>query len=335
VQHSLNEESPSAVALPPAELITRRQEPWPRLAASVTSSYPVQLRSVRRRGRRRRSRPKPFDISRSCGRRGSSPDSPGSPEEPRTPPSTSRSSSAKAATVVGDKLAPSHPPGPRQVRLLPRRRPPERPTYLEKALFLLETQDYDLVSTTIRSSATRSEIYHRNAFQGPRTARGHPVSTCAVSASALVASREVFSWIPESAANTFYETAPLAALRPASGGEDRPLVDSPCFLLPCPLTHSPHRQKPELPDWTSAPGRWWPQPGRDRRRSLAPQRENRPSFSRMQDGFRQSRRRLPAATDEATILIDLAFLLVGGANAWLQSRSATHPAPPRGFRIVV
>lgn len=56
-----------------------------------------------------------------------------------------------------------------------------QPTYLEKALFLLETQGYDVVSTAIQSFGGRSEVY--SVMRHPSladVAHSNQVSTCAV-----------------------------------------------------------------------------------------------------------------------------------------------------------
>jgi len=126
--------------------------------------------------------PRPFEISNPGGRRRLVPGTPGSNEEPRTP--SRRRLLREGAHLVGGQSANFGISGPRASTfacldaddLI-------RPTTWRRALFLLETKDYDLVSTTIRSLAKRARSITWKSLTGSRTcSRPPPSATCAVSA---------------------------------------------------------------------------------------------------------------------------------------------------------
>lgn len=332
VQHSLNEESRQAVALPPAELVTRRQEPWPASRPLVSVVIPCYnygryvaeaIDSVLAQTFRN------FEILVVDG--GSSPDTLEilkRLERPQTQVffregrhlvgdnrnfGISRARGKYVCCLDADDLI--------------------RPTYLEKALFLLETQDFDLVSTTIRSFGDKSEIYHLERFPAlvDMLAANH-VSTCAVFRKRLW---ERAGGFQDSGIGSdyFYEDWRLWLRFAAQGARIANIVDEPLFLYRVHSTHSLSRQNQELPDM-------------DRQRqavvafnqdviddeALQRSEENRRLKVRMQDGFVNLANGWPA-TDEPTILLALPFLLVGGAERLL-SEVSIH-LRGRGFRLVV
>ncbi len=333
VQHSLNEESRQAVALPPAELVTRRQEPWPAAQPLVSIVIPCYnygrfvaeaVDSVLAQTFRN------FEILVIDG--GSSPESLAllrSLERPQTQIfyregrhlvgdnrnfGISRARGKYVCCLDADDLI--------------------RPTYLEKALFLLETQDYDLVSTTIRSFGDKSEIYHLERF--PALAdmlTANHVSTCAVFRKRLWERAGGFQDTGVGS-DYFYEDWRLWLRFAALGARIANIVDEPLFLYRVHSKHSLSRQNQELPDM-------------DRQRqaivafnqdvigdeALRRSEENRSLRVGMQDGFVNLAGGRQGATNETTILIALPFLLVGGAERLL-SEISVH-LRGQGFRIVV
>lgn len=332
VQHSVNEETRQALAEPPAELVVRRQESWPASRPLVSVVIPCYnygrfvaeaVDSVLAQTFRN------FEILVVDG--GSSPDSVAtlrSLERPQTQVffregrhlvgdnrnfGISRARGKYICCLDADDLI--------------------RPTYLEKALFLLETQDYDMVSTTIRSFGDKSEIYHLERFPGlaDMLAANH-VSTCAVFRRHLWEQAGGFQDTGVGS-EYFYEDWRLWLRFAALGARIANIVDEPLFLYRVHSTHSLSRQNQELPDM-------------DRQRqaivafnrdviddeALSRSEENRRLKVRMEDGFANLAGGWPAG-DKPTILIAMPFFIVGGAERLL-SEIAAH-LRSRGFRIIL
>jgi glycosyltransferase involved in cell wall biosynthesis/SAM-dependent methyltransferase len=209
-----------------------------------------------------------------------------------------------------------------------------RPTYLEKALFLLETQGYDLASTTIRSFGDKSEIFHLERY--PTLAdmlAGNHVSTCAVFRRALWEQAGGFQ-DTGIGSEYFYEDWRLWVRFAALGARIANIVEEPLFLYRVHSSESLSRQT-QLPTM-------------DRQReavaafnqdvitaeALDRSEENRRLKIRMEDGFVNLRSGWPApAGPEVTILLAMPFLLVGGAERLL-SEIAAH-LRGHGFRILL
>jgi glycosyltransferase involved in cell wall biosynthesis/SAM-dependent methyltransferase len=210
-----------------------------------------------------------------------------------------------------------------------------KPTYLEKALFLLETQGYDLVSTSIRCFGDRSDLYHVKPY--PVLAdmlRGNHVSTCAVFRKDLWVRTEGYQ-DTGTGGNYIYEDWRLWVRFAALGARFANIVEESLFLyrIHSPLSLSNQNQGV---------------PPMDRQReaviglnkdvitdeALRRSEENRRIKVRMQDGFVNLKSGwAPAATDQPTILIAMPFLVIGGAER-LISEVAAH-LRARGFQIVV
>jgi len=216
-----------------------------------------------------------------------------------------------------------------------------KPTYFEKALFLLETQGYDLVSTSIRSFGNKSEVYHLERF--PALAdmlQGNHVSTCAVFRKDFWTRAGGFQDVGIGS-NYFYEDWRLWVRFAALGARFANIVEEPLFLYRVHSSQSLSNQNQGIPSME-----------RQREAVLAFNRDvvteeafraseqNRQVKVKMQDGLvnlkngwlKNGWRPAPAA-DVTTILIALPFLLVGGAER-LMSEIAAYLIT-RGFRIVV
>ncbi|HEX4966693.1 MAG TPA: glycosyltransferase [Thermoanaerobaculia bacterium] len=210
------------------------------------------------------------------------------------------------------------------------------PTYLEKALFLLETQDYDLVSTSIRCFGDRNEVYHLERF--PALAgmmQGNQVATCAVFRKDLWERAGGYR-DTGTGRDYIYEDWRLWVRFAALGARIANIVEESLFLY---RVHSPQswsRQNDLVPPI-------------DRQReavvelnrdviddeALRRSEENRRIKVRMEDAFVNLERGFAAAPedDEPTLLIAMPFFVIGGAER-LVSDVATHLAG-RGFRIVL
>jgi glycosyltransferase involved in cell wall biosynthesis/SAM-dependent methyltransferase len=210
-----------------------------------------------------------------------------------------------------------------------------KPTYLEKALFLLETQDYDLVSTSIRCFGGKSETYQVERFPGlADMLQGNHVTTCAVFRKDL--------WVRAGGfqdtgigCNYFYEDWRLWVRFAALGARIANLVDEPLFLYRVHSAQSLSSQNQAVPSV-------------DRQReavakfnqdviteeALRSSEENRRIQVRMQEGFVNLKSGwAPAVADQTTILVAMPFLLVGGAERLMSEVAAF--LGTRGFRIVV
>jgi O-antigen biosynthesis protein len=209
-----------------------------------------------------------------------------------------------------------------------------RPTYLEKALFLLETQNYDLVSTTIRSFGDESEIYHLERFPGLADMLvANQVSTCAVFRKDLWEQAGGFQ-DTGIGGNYFYEDWRLWLRFSALGARFANIVDESLFLYRIHSSQSLSNQNQGVPTM-------------DRQReavrefnqdvisdeALSRSEENRRIKIRMEDGFVNLKSGWTAVTGEITILIAMPFFIVGGAERLL-SEIVAHLGS-RGFRIVL
>ncbi|MEA2604698.1 MAG: hypothetical protein QOF89_5690 [Acidobacteriota bacterium] len=214
-----------------------------------------------------------------------------------------------------------------------------KPTYLEKALFLLETQDYGLVSTSIQSFGDQSTVYHVERF--PVLAdmlKGNHVSTCAVFRKDLWTRAGGFQ-DTGIGCDYFYEDWRLWVRFAALGTRFANIVEEPLFLYRIHSAQSLSSQNQAVP-------------AMDRQReavlafnqdvitdeAFRASEENRQLKVRMQDGLINLKNAWSPAPTEAptevtTILIALPFLLVGGAER-LMSEISTYLVT-RGFRIVV
>jgi glycosyltransferase involved in cell wall biosynthesis/SAM-dependent methyltransferase len=213
------------------------------------------------------------------------------------------------------------------------------PTYLEKALFLLETQAYDVVSTSIRCFGGRNEIYHLERF--PVLAdllQGNHVSTCAVFRKDLWARTEGYQ-DTGTGGDYIYEDWRLWVRFAALGARFANIVDEPLFLYRIHSSLSLSNQNQGVPSM-------------DRQReavielnrdvltdeALRRSEENRRLRIRMEDGFvnlERGRAPTPAdlPADSPTILLAMPFLIVGGAERLISEIAAY--LRTRGFRIVV
>jgi glycosyltransferase involved in cell wall biosynthesis/SAM-dependent methyltransferase len=335
VQHTVNEETRQALSETPAELVLRRQEPWPASLPLVSIVIPCYnygrfvaeaVDSVLAQTFRN------FEILVVDG--GSSADSLATLRELNRPQTqvyfreggrhlvgdnrnfgVSRARGKYVCCLDADDLI--------------------RPTYLEKALFLLETQGYDLVSTAIRSFGDKSEIFHLERF--PALAdmlAGNQVSTCAVFRKDL--------WVQAGGfqdtgigGNYFYEDWRLWVRFSALGARFANIVDECLFLYRVHSSYSLSNQNQGVPamDRQREAVREFNQDVIDDE-ALSRSEENRRLKVRMQDGFVNLKRGWPAAaTDKATILIAMPFLIIGGAERLL-SEIVAHLGS-RGFRIVL
>jgi glycosyltransferase involved in cell wall biosynthesis/SAM-dependent methyltransferase len=210
-----------------------------------------------------------------------------------------------------------------------------KPTYLEKALFLLETRDYDLVSTSIRCFGERSEIYHLERF--PVLAdmlQGNHVSTCAVFSKDLWSRAGGFQ---DTGIGTdyFYEDWRLWVRFSALGARIANIVEEPLFLYRIHSAQSLSNQNQGVPSM-------------DRQREAVSRfnqdvineeafrrsEENRRIQVRMEDGIVNLRSGWAAAPEERpTIVIALPFLVIGGAERLISEVSAW--LATRGFHVVV
>jgi glycosyltransferase involved in cell wall biosynthesis len=208
-----------------------------------------------------------------------------------------------------------------------------KPTYLEKALFLLETQDYDVVSTSIRCFGDRSEIYHLERF--PVLAdmlQGNHVSTCAVFRKDLWARTEGYQ-DNGIGADYIYEDWRLWVRFAALGARFANIVEEPLFLYRIHSSHSLSNQNQGVPSM-------------DRQReavidlnrdviddeALRSSEENRRIKIRMEDGFINLKAG-QACPDQPTILLAMPFLIVGGAERLISEVAVYLRA--RGFRLVL
>ncbi|HEV2852091.1 MAG TPA: glycosyltransferase [Thermoanaerobaculia bacterium] len=210
-----------------------------------------------------------------------------------------------------------------------------KPTYLEKALFLLETQDYDLVSTSIRSFGDKSEVYHLERF--PALAdmlQGNNVSTCAVFRKDLW-NRAGGYQDHGIGSDYFYEDWRLWIRFAALGARIANIVEEPLFLYrvhSCQSLSSQNQAVPSMDRQREAVTEF----NRDvlTDEALRRSEENRRLKVRMEDGFVNLKNGVPAApAGQATILIAMPFLVIGGAER-LMSEVSTWLAA-HGFRIVV
>jgi glycosyltransferase involved in cell wall biosynthesis len=209
-----------------------------------------------------------------------------------------------------------------------------RPTYLETALFLLETQGYDLVSTSIQCFGDRREIHLVQRF--PALAdmlQANQVSTCAVFRKDLWARAGGFQDTGVGP-DYFYEDWRLWIRFAALGARVANIVEKPLLL------HRVHSSE-------SLSNRDQPVPSIDRQReamlefnkdvitddTIRASEDNRRRLVRIEDGLVNLRRAWAAAVDEPTILIAVPFLIVGGADRLL-NEVVGHLAG-RGFRFVI
>jgi glycosyltransferase involved in cell wall biosynthesis/SAM-dependent methyltransferase len=334
VQHSVNEETRQALGEPPAELALRRQEPWPAAQPLVSVVIPCYnygrfvaeaVDSVLAQTFRN------FEILVVDG--GSAADTLETLKALRRPQTEvyfregrhlvgdnrnfgiSRARGKYVCCLDADDLL--------------------RPTYLEKALFLLETQDYDLVSTAIRSFGDKSDIYHLERF--PALAdmlTGNHVSTCAVFRKDL--------WVRAGGfqdtgigGNYFYEDWRLWVRFSALGARFANIVDEPLFLYRVHSSQSLSNQDQGVPamDRQREAVREFNQDVIDDE-ALSRSEENRRIKLRMQDGLINLKNGWPAPAGlEITILIAMPFFIVGGAERLL-SEIAAHLGA-HGFRIVL
>ena len=212
-----------------------------------------------------------------------------------------------------------------------------KPTYLEKALFLLETQDFDLVSTTIRSFGDKSEIFHLERF--PTLANmlaGNHVSTCAVFRKRLWQQAGGFQ-DTGIGGNYFYEDWRLWVRFSALGARVANIVDESLFLYRIHSSQSLSNQDQGVPamDRQREAVREFNQDVIDAA-ALSRSEENRQLKVKMLDGFVNLEGGLESGArpgDGATILIAMPFFLIGGAER-LMSEILAHLAS-RGFRIVL
>jgi glycosyltransferase involved in cell wall biosynthesis/SAM-dependent methyltransferase len=334
VQHSVNEETRHALSETPAELVLRRLEPWPAAQPLISVVIPCYnygrfvaeaVDSVLAQTFRN------FEILVVDG--GSSADSLAALRELNRPQmqvyfreggrhfvgdnrnfGISRARGKYVCCLDADDLI--------------------RPTYLEKALFLLETQDYDLVSTAIRSFGDKSEIFHLERFPGlADMLAGNQVSTCAVFRKDL--------WVQAGGfqdtgieGNYFYEDWRLWVRFSALGARFANIVDECLFLYRVHSSHSLSNQNQGVPamDRQREAVREFNQDVIDDE-ALSRSEENRRIKVRMQDGFVNLRNGWPAATDQTTILIAMPFFIIGGAERLL-SEIVAHLGS-RGFRVVL
>lgn len=210
-----------------------------------------------------------------------------------------------------------------------------RPTYLEKALFLLETQDFDLVSTSIRCFGERSEIYHLERF--PVLAdmlQGNHVSTCAVFRKDLWSRAGGFQ-DAGIGPDYFYEDWRLWVRFAALGARFANIVEEPLFLYRIHSAQSLSSQNQAVPSMErqrEAILRFNQDVISDE--SLRLSEENRKIQVRMEEGLVNLKRGwAPAETDRTTILIAMPFLIVGGAERLISE--VTAHLGTRGFHIVL
>ena len=210
-----------------------------------------------------------------------------------------------------------------------------KPTYLEKALFLLETQGFDLVSTSIRCFGEKSDVYHMERF--PVLAdmlQGNHVSTCAVFRRELWTRAGGFQ-DAGIGCDYFYEDWRLWVRFAALGARIANIVDEPLFLYRVHSSQSLSSQDKVVPAME-----------RQREAVIAFNRdvlteeallrseENRRIRIQMADGFLNLRNgQAPPPAGVVTILIAMPFLVIGGAER-LISEVATYLSA-HGFRIVV
>jgi glycosyltransferase involved in cell wall biosynthesis/SAM-dependent methyltransferase len=208
-----------------------------------------------------------------------------------------------------------------------------KPTYLEKALFLLETQGYDVVSTAIQAFGEDTEVYGVKRF--PVLAdmvQANHVPTCAVFRRDLW---ERAGGYQDNGIGKdyFYEDWRLWVRCAALGARIANIVDEPLFLY---RVHSQsslskqHEVVPPLDRQREAVSAF----NRDVLTAEAFQRsaERRRLRVEVRDGVINLLRRRPAAA-ETTILLALPFLIVGGAERLL-SEVARH-LRSRGYRLIV
>lgn len=334
VQHSVNEETRQALAEPPAELIVRRQEPWPAdrpLISVVIPCYNYGHFVAEAVDSVLAQTFQDFEILVIDG--GSAPESVATLKALSRP--RMQVHYREGRHLVGD----NRNFGISQARgkyvccldaddLI-------RPTYFEKALFLLETQDYDLVSTTIRSFGDKSEIFHLERFPGlAEMLAGNHVSTCAVFRKELWTRAGGFQ-DTGIGGDYFYEDWRLWVRFSALGARFANIVDESLFLYRVHSCHSLSNQNQGVPSM-------------DRQReavrefnqdvitdeALRRSEENRGLKVRMQDGLVNLRKGWPSAgADEITILIAMPFFIVGGAERLL-SEIAAHLGS-HGFRVIL
>jgi glycosyltransferase involved in cell wall biosynthesis/SAM-dependent methyltransferase len=210
-----------------------------------------------------------------------------------------------------------------------------KPTYLEKALFLLETQDYDLVSTSIRSFGDKSEIYHLERF--PALAdmlQGNHVSTCAVFRKDFWTRAGGFQDVGIGS-DYFYEDWRLWVRFAALGARFANIVEEPLFLYRIHSSQSLSNQNQGIPTMD-----------RQREAMLEFNRdvitdeafrlseENRQLKIRMQDSLINLKNGWSTApTEGTTILIVMPFFIIGGAERLISEIAAF--LGTREFRIVL
>ncbi|MFY9823221.1 MAG: glycosyltransferase, partial [Thermoanaerobaculia bacterium] len=333
VQHSVNEEARQAFAAePPSELVRRRQQPWPASEPLVSIVIPCYnygrfvaeaVDSVLAQTFRS------FEILVVDG--GSSADTLATLERLDRPQTTvyfrdgrhlvgdnrnfgiSRARGKYVCCLDADDLI--------------------RPTYLEKALFLLETQDFDLVSTAIRCFGDKSEVYHLERF--PTLAdmlAGNHVSTCAVFRRDLWEKAGGFqdTGIRES---YFYEDWRLWVRFAALGARIANIVDECLFLYRIHSSQSLSNQDQGVPamDQQREAVKEFNQDVLTAE-ALSRSEENRRLQVRMEDAFVNLRHGSPA-TGQTTVLIAMPFFIVGGAERLL-SEIAAHLGHC-GFRVIL
>jgi glycosyltransferase involved in cell wall biosynthesis/SAM-dependent methyltransferase len=205
-----------------------------------------------------------------------------------------------------------------------------KPTYLEKALFLLETQGYDVVSTSIQSFGGQSDIYHLERF--PVLAdmvRGNHVSTCAVFGKELW--ERAGGYRDAGLGRDYvYEDWRLWVRLSALGARIANIVEEPLFLYRVHETSlSRQREVPSIDEQRQAVVELNHDVIDDE--AFRVSQANRELAVRIEDGLAN----LGTGRDSSatTILIALPFLLVGGAER-LVSELAVHLSR-RGFRLVV
>lgn len=210
-----------------------------------------------------------------------------------------------------------------------------QPTYLEKALFILETQDYDLVSCSFRCFGDSSAIYHLERH--PTLAdmlKGNQVSTCAVFRKQLWSRAGGFQ-DAGIGGDYIYEDWRLWVRCAALGARFANIVDEPLLWYRVHSAGSLSSQNQAVPPMDRQR-----QAMADFNRDVLTEEahrqseENRRRQVRMHDGLVNLKSGWPASpADAPVILIAMPFLVVGGAERLL-SAVAGHLAR-RGFRIVV
>jgi O-antigen biosynthesis protein len=207
------------------------------------------------------------------------------------------------------------------------------PTYLEKCLFLLETQGFDLVSSSIQTFGERSEVFHVERL--PVLAdmlRGNHVSICAVFRRSLWAAAGGFHDTGIGGDYT-YEDWRLWVRLSALGARFANLVDEPLFLYRLhPGQTTQDKGLPSMDRQREAMQRF----NQDviTEEALRASEENRALRVRVENGLVNLRNPGPDSPPPApTILIAMPFLVIGGAERLL-SEVLSHLAG-RGFRIVL